>query len=95
MIPFKRLLHPIYEDNLHLPVGWLDDKLYNGFKLPNPRKVTLRLLSSINLEDDDRNTLMLTMMGQFIDHDLSFSLPSVSLSTFDRINSVDCQTTCR
>lgn len=33
-------------------------------------------------------------IGQFIDHDLTFSLPSVSFSTFERINSVDCQTTC-
>ena len=94
MTPFKRLLHPIYEDGLHLPVGWLDDKLYNGFKLPNPRKITLKLLSSINTENDNRNTHMLMGLGQFIDHDLSFSLPSVSFSTFDRINSVDCQTTC-
>lgn len=94
MTPFKRLLHPIYEDGLHLPVGWLENKLYNGFKLPNPRKVTLKLLSSINSENDNQNTHMLMGIGQFIDHDLSFSLPSVSFSTFDRLNSVDCQTTC-
>ena len=94
MTPFKRLLKPIYEDGLHLPVGWLDDKLYNGFKLPNPRKVTLELLTSINVEEDDQNTHMIMGLGQFIDHDLSFSLPSVSFSTFDRMNSVDCQTTC-
>lgn len=57
MTPFKRLLHPIYEDGLHLPVGWLDNKLYNGFKLPNPRKVTSKLLSSVNLEDDNKYNL--------------------------------------
>ena len=94
LTPFRRLLKPIYEDGLHLPVGWLDGKLYNGFKLPNPRRVTLKLLSSLRPPEDDRNTHMLMALGQFLDHDLTFSLPSVSFSTFDRINSVDCQTTC-
>lgn len=94
LTPFRRLLKPIYEDNLHLPVGWLDGKLYNGFELPNPRRVTLKLLSARRSEEDDRNSHMLMGIGQFLDHDLSFSLPSVSFSTFDRINSVDCQTTC-
>lgn len=94
LTPFRRILKPIYEDNLHLPVGWLDGKRYNGFELPNPRRVTLKLLSAPLPQEDDRNSHMLMGMGQFLDHDLSFSLPSVSFSTFDRINSVDCQTTC-
>lgn len=94
LTPFRRLLKPIYEDGLHLPVGWLDGKLYNGFPLPNPRKVTLKLLSTLRPVEDDRNTHMLMGLGQFLDHDLTFSLPSVSRSTFDRDGSVDCQTTC-
>ncbi|RWS25826.1 hypothetical protein B4U80_08061, partial [Leptotrombidium deliense] len=91
--PFFRLLPPIYEDGLFLPVGWLEDKLYNGFKKPNPREVTLEIMSTKQTTDDSHNSHMLMQWGQFLDHDMDFSLPSVSLSTFDRI-SVDCSRIC-
>uniref|UniRef100_A0A8R1DTH4 Peroxidase n=1 Tax=Caenorhabditis japonica TaxID=281687 RepID=A0A8R1DTH4_CAEJA len=43
---FMRLLPPRYENGFNTPVGWNKGKLYNGFEVPNARKVSRVLIGS-------------------------------------------------
>ncbi len=93
LTPFQRLLPPIYEDGINLPVGWFADRKYGGFPKPNARKICQQILTTKNITSDSRHSHMLMQFGQFLDHDIDFSMPSVSFNTFDR-ESLDCSKTC-
>lgn len=88
---FRRLLSPIYEDEFTQPVGWAKGKLYNGFELPSPRLISTKLISTEKISSDSQITHMVMQWGQFLDHDLDHSLPSISSESFD---GVDCKKTC-
>lgn len=94
LTPFQRFLFPIYEDNLNLPVGWFDNRLYNGHPKPNARKVSSELISTNQVTPDDKHSHMLMQWGQFLDHDMDFSMPSISFNTFQK-ESIDCSKTCQ
>uniref|UniRef100_A0A0M3JLZ9 Putative peroxidasin (inferred by orthology to a S. mansoni protein) n=1 Tax=Anisakis simplex TaxID=6269 RepID=A0A0M3JLZ9_ANISI len=42
---FRRLLRPIYENGFNTPVGWDPNRLYFGFKKPNPRLVSQKVVA--------------------------------------------------
>ena len=94
LTPFRRLLPPQYEDGIHLPIGWFADRLYSGFTKPNARRVSQQLIGSKKVSEDERHSHMLMQFGQFLDHDIDFSMPSISFNAFER-ETLDCSRTCR
>ncbi|VDP10005.1 unnamed protein product [Soboliphyme baturini] len=88
----KRLLPPAYENGFDMPIGWNKDFLYHGFKKPNPRVVSMSVVASERITDDSQYSHMLMQWGQFIDHDLSFTVQSPSVSQYQ--GGVNCARTC-
>jgi len=87
-----RLQPARYENNFNLPVGWDPNRLYNGVKLPSPRTVSLRLISTHHVTPDDQYSHMLMQWGQFVDHDLDFIPTAVSHARFS--DGRFCNETC-
>lgn len=46
---------------------------YNGFKKPNPRKVSVDAIASDQVGDDLRNSALLVWWGQVIAHDMTLA----------------------
>ncbi|GFT51376.1 peroxidasin [Trichonephila clavipes] len=89
---FVRLLPAVYENGFNTPIGWTKSKLYNGFSKPSARAVSTQMISTDIVSEDSQYTHMLMQWGQFLDHDLDFSMPSISHASFT--NNVDCATSC-
>uniref|UniRef100_V9GWQ8 Peroxidasin n=1 Tax=Craspedacusta sowerbii TaxID=128124 RepID=V9GWQ8_CRASO len=77
LTPFSRLLRPVYENGFNTPVGW-----NRTDALPGARKVSLDLITTREVSSDDEFTHMLMQWGQFLDHDLSFTVTSPSTTRF-------------
>lgn len=90
--PFRRLLKPIYENGFSQPVGWDKNRKYNGFPLPSARSVSLTLIRTENITQDDEITHMVMQWGQFLDHDLDHAIPSTTAESWE---GVDCKKTCK
>lgn len=88
---FRRILLPVYENGFSEPVGWNKHLKYNGFSLPSPRKVSVEIITTEEITSDMEISHMTMQWGQWLDHDLDHSLPSVSSQTWD---GVDCKKTC-
>ena len=94
-MPQKRLLEPIYEDGLGAPVGSDPAVRYNGFALPLVRAVS-NLVGGERIVSDGRDGLynhILTVWGQYIDHDMDLTPQSRAITTFQ--GNVRCQNTCQ
>lgn len=89
---FRRLIKPIYENGFSNPVGWDKNRLYNGFLLPNARRVSLELIRTENITQDDKISHMVMQWGQFLDHDLDHAIPSTTAESWE---GVDCKKTCK
>ena len=75
----------------YIVTGWSDNKLYNGFKKPLARHVSNEIISTDNVSPDSTYTHMLMQWGQFLDHDLDHSLPSLSIESFgERVSCRRC-----
>lgn len=92
LTPFLRLLPPIYENGFNTPVGWTSSKLYHGFRKPSARLISSEIIRTEVISPDSEYSHMLMQWGQFLDHDLDFSLPAASHASF--INGVDCSVSC-
>lgn len=92
--PFARWLPAQYEDAVSQPKGWDPNKLYNGAALPMVRLVSNRILATADadIESDHDFTFMLTIFGQWVDHDLTFTPFSPSIRSFS--NGIDCENSC-
>ncbi|KAL4593712.1 eosinophil peroxidase-like [Arapaima gigas] len=92
--PLARWLPPRYEDGISQPPGWDQARLYNGYLLPLVREVSNDILSTTNagVESDNIYSYMITIFGQWNDHDLSFTPTSPSIRSFN--NGIDCSTSC-
>ncbi|KPJ09244.1 Peroxidasin [Papilio machaon] len=88
---FRRILYPVYENGFSQPVGWNKNTKYNGYKLPSSRLVSTTIITTKKITEDIQITHMVMQWGQWLDHDLDHSLPSVSSQTWD---GVDCKKTC-
>uniref|UniRef100_F6W3T9 Thyroid peroxidase n=1 Tax=Xenopus tropicalis TaxID=8364 RepID=F6W3T9_XENTR len=89
-----RWLPAQYEDGIGEPKGWREEFLYNGFRLPQVREVTNKIIhaSSKAFREDDLYSHIIIEWGQYIDHDIAFTPQSVSKTP--AIGSVDCKSTC-
>ncbi|CAG9821890.1 unnamed protein product [Phaedon cochleariae] len=88
---FRRILKPQYEDGLTKPIGWTKDRKYYGYPKPSSRLVSLTLITTKKITHDPEITHMVMQWGQFLDHDLDHSLPSVTSESWEGI---DCKKTC-
>ena len=83
LTPLRRVLPPIYENGFNTPVGSDPERLYNGFRKPNARLVSRRLVASRGqLTPDPDLSQMVMQWGQFLDHDIDHSMEAVSRETF-------------
>ncbi|XP_037498164.1 peroxidasin homolog isoform X3 [Rhipicephalus sanguineus] len=92
LTPFERLLPAEYENGFNTPVGWTAEKPVNGHRLPLARAVSTGLVSTEVVEGDSEHSHMLMQWGQFLDHDMDFSMPAISHERF--IDTVDCADSC-
>ncbi|XP_077547312.1 peroxidasin isoform X2 [Haemaphysalis longicornis] len=92
LTPFERLLPAEYENGFNTPVGWTAEKPVNGHRLPLARAVSTGLVSTETVEGDTEHSHMLMQWGQFLDHDMDFSMPAISHERF--IDTVDCADSC-
>nr|XP_037271145.1 peroxidasin homolog isoform X3 [Rhipicephalus microplus] len=92
LTPFERLLPAEYENGFNTPVGWTAEKPVNGHPLPLARAVSTGLVSTEVVEGDSEHSHMLMQWGQFLDHDMDFSMPAISHERF--IDTVDCADSC-
>ncbi|XP_036384587.1 eosinophil peroxidase-like [Megalops cyprinoides] len=92
--PFTRWLPAQYEDGVSQPQGWDRSRLHNGFLLPLVREVSNRILTTSNasVESDQLYTHMVTIFGQWNDHDLTFTPTSPSIRSFS--NGINCDESC-
>uniref|UniRef100_A0A8C9U6M2 Myeloperoxidase-like n=1 Tax=Scleropages formosus TaxID=113540 RepID=A0A8C9U6M2_SCLFO len=93
-MPFVRWLPAQYEDGISQPLGWDTKKQHNGFLLPLVREVSNRILRTANkdVENDIQYSHLVTMFGQWIDHDLTFTPSSPSIRSFS--NGINCAQSC-
>ena len=82
LTPLRRILEPEYENGFNTPIGFDQDRLYNGYKKPHARLVSTKLISSKTTTPDPNLTHMLMQWGQFLDHDIDHSMEAVSRETF-------------
>ncbi|XP_016110955.1 eosinophil peroxidase-like [Sinocyclocheilus grahami] len=91
---FARWLPAHYEDGISLPNGWDPNRLHNGATLPLVRLVSNRILSTADadIESDHEFTFMLTIFGQWVDHDLTLTPFSPSIRSFS--SGLNCDESC-
>ncbi|XP_014912202.1 eosinophil peroxidase-like [Poecilia latipinna] len=93
-IPFLRWLPAEYEDGISTPKGWTHDLRVNNHLLPLVREVSNRILATANsdVETDPLYTHLVTIFGQWTDHDITFTPHSPSIRSFN--DGIDCENTC-
>ncbi|XP_071379246.1 eosinophil peroxidase-like isoform X1 [Centroberyx affinis] len=92
--PFARWLPAEYQDRISLPKGWDRNRKINKHILPLVREVSNRILSTANadVESDSLYTHLVTIFGQWTDHDLTFTPHSPVIRSFN--NGIDCDDSC-
>uniref|UniRef100_UPI0037E930C5 eosinophil peroxidase-like n=1 Tax=Semicossyphus pulcher TaxID=241346 RepID=UPI0037E930C5 len=92
--PFTRWLPAEYQDEISLPKGWDPELKINKKILPLVREVSNRILSTKNsdVESDPLYTHLVTIFGQWTDHDLTFTPHSPVIRSFS--NGIDCDKSC-
>ncbi len=89
---FQRLLKPIYENGLNTPVGWNASHTYNGHHKPSARKLSLEVVSTDTTSNHAQFSHMLMQWGQFLDHDLDFTVTSLSKVRYS--DGLECKDIC-
>ncbi|XP_058493226.1 eosinophil peroxidase-like [Solea solea] len=92
--PFTRWLPAEYQDKITQPKGWSQRRRINGNRLPLVREVSNQILRAANndVESDPLYTHLVTIFGQWTDHDLTFTPHSPVIRSFS--NGIDCEKTC-
>ncbi|XP_008300694.1 eosinophil peroxidase [Stegastes partitus] len=90
---FARWLPAQYDDDISEPKG-NRNKPINNFLLPLVRQVSNNILSTTDagVVSDNEFSHMVTLFGQWNDHDLTFTPFSPSIKSFS--NGVDCEESC-
>ncbi|KAM3867506.1 eosinophil peroxidase [Diretmus argenteus] len=93
-IPFTRWLPAEYQDGMTLPKGWDPNLRVNRNMLPLVREVSNRILRTTNadVESDSLYTHLVTIFGQWTDHDLTFTPHSPVIRSFS--SGIDCDQSC-
>ncbi|KAE8285127.1 Eosinophil peroxidase [Larimichthys crocea] len=91
--PFTRWLPAHYDDGVSQPKGF-NNQTINNFLLPLVRQVSNNILSTTDagVVSDPEFTHMVTLFGQWNDHDLTFTPFSPSIVSFS--NGVNCDESC-
>ncbi|CAL2049394.1 unnamed protein product [Caenorhabditis brenneri] len=89
---FIRLIPPRYENGFNTPVGWEKGKLYNGYQVPNARKVSRVLIGTDETTPHSHLSAMTMQWGQFIDHDLTLTAPALTRHSYKE--GAFCNRTC-
>ncbi|XP_028406279.1 peroxidasin-like isoform X2 [Dendronephthya gigantea] len=84
---FRRLLRPVYENGFNTPMGWRNKDV-----LPSARLISTQVISAAKNAPDEAFTHMLMQWGQFLDHDLDFTVTSPSSQSFT--DGENCTSTC-
>ncbi|XP_072228311.1 eosinophil peroxidase [Leuresthes tenuis] len=92
--PFTRWLPAEYDDGISQPKGWDRNRKINNFMLPLVRQVSNNILSTTDagVVSDREFSHMVTLYGQWNDHDLTFTPFSPSIRSFS--NGVNCDESC-
>ncbi|MED6233297.1 hypothetical protein ATANTOWER_009746 [Ataeniobius toweri] len=92
--PFTRWLPSEYDDGISQPKGWDRNRKFNNFLLPLVRQVSNNILSTTDagVVNDTEFTHMVTLFGQWNDHDLTFTPFSPSIRSFS--NGLNCDESC-
>ncbi|XP_005812067.1 eosinophil peroxidase-like [Xiphophorus maculatus] len=92
--PFTRWLPSEYDDGISQPKGWNKTRRFNNFLLPLVRLVSNNILSTTDagVVNDTEYTHMVTLFGQWNDHDLTFTPFSPSIRSFS--NGLNCDESC-
>ncbi|XP_063745950.1 LOW QUALITY PROTEIN: eosinophil peroxidase [Eleginops maclovinus] len=92
--PFARWLPAEYDDDISQPKGWNRTRRINNFLLPLVRQVSNNILSTTDagVVNDTEYTHMVTLFGQWNDHDLTFTPFSPSIRSFS--NGINCDESC-
>ncbi|XP_071386826.1 eosinophil peroxidase isoform X1 [Centroberyx affinis] len=92
--PFTRWLPAQYVDGISEPMGWDMKRKFNNFMLPLVRQVSNNILNTTDtgVVSDNEFTHMVTLFGQWNDHDLTFTPFSPSIRSFS--NGVNCEESC-
>uniref|UniRef100_A0A669FAT1 Myeloid-specific peroxidase n=1 Tax=Oreochromis niloticus TaxID=8128 RepID=A0A669FAT1_ORENI len=92
--PFTRWLPAEYDDGVSEPKGWNRTRKFNNFLLPLVRQVSNNILSTqdAGISNDSVYSHMVTLFGQWNDHDLTFTPFSPSIRSFS--NGVNCDESC-
>ncbi|KAK2837242.1 hypothetical protein Q5P01_014454 [Channa striata] len=92
--PFTRWLPAEYQDSFSLPRGWDPQVPVNSRILPLVREVSNRILRFTNptVDNDPLYTHLVTLFGQWTDHDLTFTPTSPLITSYG--SSVACDQTC-
>ncbi|XP_060917914.1 eosinophil peroxidase [Labrus mixtus] len=91
---FTRWLPAEYDDGIAEPKGWNVNRTFNNFMLPLVRQVSNNILSTSDagVVNDSDFTHMVTLFGQWNDHDLTFTPFSPSIVSFS--SGIDCEESC-
>ncbi|CAJ1070481.1 eosinophil peroxidase-like [Xyrichtys novacula] len=92
--PFARWLPAEYDDGVSEPKGFQLNRTFNNFMLPLVRQVSNNILSTTDagVVNDTEFTHMVTLFGQWNDHDLTFTPFSPSIVSFS--NGIECEESC-
>ncbi|XP_042365182.1 eosinophil peroxidase isoform X1 [Plectropomus leopardus] len=90
---FTRWLPAEYDDGISQPKGW-NNRTINNFFLPLVRQVSNNILSTTDagVVNDTLYSHMVTLFGQWNDHDLTFTPFSPSIRSFS--NGINCDESC-
>ncbi|XP_030215181.1 eosinophil peroxidase [Gadus morhua] len=93
-IPFTRWLPAKYQDGFSLPAGWDPKVKKNNHLLPLVRKVSNQIFDARTnaLTSDPLYTHLVTIFGQWTDHDLTFTPHIPVIRSFN--DGIDCAKTC-
>ncbi|XP_054896722.1 eosinophil peroxidase [Poeciliopsis prolifica] len=92
--PFTRWLPSEYDDGISQPKGWNRTRKFNNFLLPLVRQVSNNILNTTDagVVNDTEYSHMVTLFGQWNDHDLTFTPFSPSIRSFS--NGLNCDESC-
>ncbi|XP_056146485.1 eosinophil peroxidase isoform X2 [Lampris incognitus] len=92
--PFARWRPAEYDDGISQPKGFDRRRRFNNFTLPLVRQVSNNILRTTDngVVNDREFTHMVTLFGQWNDHDLTFTPFSPSIRSFS--NNIDCEESC-
>ncbi|XP_041667091.1 eosinophil peroxidase-like [Cheilinus undulatus] len=92
--PFNRWLPAEYDDGISEPKAWNPNRTFNNFMLPLVRQVSNNILATTDagVVSDGEFSHMVTLFGQWNDHDVTFTPFSPSIVSFS--NGINCEESC-